>query len=282
MSDEKWDQILKTGIHYDANGNKVEISKEDLHKIIEKFDPEKREIPLVIGHPKINSPAWGWVNKLRVNSDILEAQYKDIVNEIKPILALKQYKKKSVSLYPDKSLRHVGLLGATQPAIPGLKDFQFMDNDKSILIEFNKEGNMPDNDNSLINSLKHQLAEKEKELKEKETQLTDNKNKYEKLSNEFSEFQTVQNKKDIEQWLDRMIDKQIALPAWKEQGIIQFMQGLDKDATTIEFSEQKFTQYKWFIDFVEKNITNKDLFQEMPNQSYQPTQQKAENLTDYV
>jgi len=273
---EIWDDILKTGTFIDANGKKIEITLADLNHMVESFDPKKRDVPLVIGHPKTNAPAWGWVNQLRVNDNKLQAQYKDIVNEIKPVLALKQYRKKSVSLYPDKTLRHVGLLGAVQPAIPGLRDFQFSDSDTAIIyIEF-KEGHLMDEDKekdkqNTINRLRAQLEDKESKLRERDKQISDQSEQLKKMTVEFSEFKQAHRKNEIATWVDRMIEKGKALPSWKEQGVIEFVQGLDQEPM-IEFSDRKTSQVKWFMDFVEKNFKTQDMFMEMSkNEEHQQT-----------
>jgi hypothetical protein len=46
------------------------------------------------------------------------------------------FKKRSVSLYPDMTLRHVGFLGAVPPSIKGLADIQFKEGAQAMTFEF--------------------------------------------------------------------------------------------------------------------------------------------------
>ncbi len=133
-----WIAIFKTGKHTDSQGNTREWTHEDLDKIVEKYDPKQHEAPAVIGHPQTNSPAWGWVEGLKREGDLLLAKFKDLVPEFVEMLRKKMFKKRSISLYPDLTLRHVGFLGAAPPAVKGLPDFQFQENDLSITIEFSE------------------------------------------------------------------------------------------------------------------------------------------------
>jgi hypothetical protein len=120
-----WTAIFETGKHTDSAGVEREFDQSDLDKIIASYEPKKHEAPLVIGHPKTNSPAFGWVESLKRNGNKLYAKFKQVGDEIKDAVAAGHYKKKSISLYPDGSLRHVGLLGAAPPAVKGLGDVQF-------------------------------------------------------------------------------------------------------------------------------------------------------------
>ena len=56
--------IFKPGRHTAANGVTLEFSEEQLAASITAYDPRVHEAPLVIGHPKDNGPAYGWVSAL--------------------------------------------------------------------------------------------------------------------------------------------------------------------------------------------------------------------------
>ncbi len=113
---------------------------------------ENHEAPLVIGHPKDNSPAFGWVKGLSAQK---EGKQTSLYAEIEPTpnfaeaLENKHYKKVSAAFYtPDDetnptpgvwALRHVGALGAMPPAVKGLQAFEF--NDGGEFVEFLEWGN---------------------------------------------------------------------------------------------------------------------------------------------
>jgi hypothetical protein len=136
-------EILRTGKHTAANGMKVVLETGDLEKIAKSFDPAFHESPVVIGHPKDNEPAYGWVKALRVAGDRLLADL-DLVPEFVEALRKGLFKKRSASIYPDLDgrgpyLRHVGFLGAMPPAVKALADINLNDGKESITIEFQEK-----------------------------------------------------------------------------------------------------------------------------------------------
>ena len=131
-----WDLVFRTGEHIDSNGNKRIWTTDDLDKIIATFQPSYHEPPVVIGHPSDNAPAFGWVSGLKRVGESLYAQYRDVADEFKEWVGKKLFKKKSISVYPDGRLRHIGYLGAMPPAIKGLPDYQFNDGDKGAAITY--------------------------------------------------------------------------------------------------------------------------------------------------
>ena len=54
-------EIFKAGKHTTAAGQTLEFSEADLQATVAAYDPGKHEAPLVIGHPSIDAPAYGWV-----------------------------------------------------------------------------------------------------------------------------------------------------------------------------------------------------------------------------
>lgn len=128
-------EIFKTGTHTDAAGNTRTWTEEDLDSIAAKYNPAGHEAPVVIGHPKDNAPAFGWVEGLERKGSVLYAKLKDLIPEFVDAVKKGLYKKRSISLYPDMTLRHVGFLGAMPPAVKGLADVAFSEAE-AVTIEF--------------------------------------------------------------------------------------------------------------------------------------------------
>lgn len=121
-----WFEIFRTGTWTDASGNTREWTTEDLDTIITNYNPEDRETPLVIGHPEIDSPAYGWVEGVKRVGEILLAKGKDIVSQFEDMVKQGLFKNRSIRLSPDGTrLLHVGFLGAAAPAVTGLADIKF-------------------------------------------------------------------------------------------------------------------------------------------------------------
>ena len=129
-------EILKTGKFLSSNGQEKEFSQTDLENIASSYDPSVSEAPLVIGHPKTNDPAYGWIENLKVTGDRLIAKAKQVVPEFLDAVKNGLFKKRSVSLTQDGKLRHVGFLGAELPAVKGLKDLAFSESETDTTYEF--------------------------------------------------------------------------------------------------------------------------------------------------
>lgn len=137
--------IFKAGTRTDANGQTVTITVADLQKSAAVYDPTKHEAPIVVGHPRIDAPAYGWVQSLRANGADLIAQPQQLDPAFSELVQAGRYKKVSASFYcPDASanpvpgtfyLRHVGFLGATPPAVKGLKQVEFNEEEDGV-VEF--------------------------------------------------------------------------------------------------------------------------------------------------
>ncbi|MBW2673861.1 MAG: hypothetical protein JRD89_10680 [Deltaproteobacteria bacterium] len=132
---DDWIPIFKTGRHTDSARNIREWTEGDLDRIVDKYDPANHEAPIVIGHPEESAPAYGWAEKLKREGGILYAKARDVVPEFADMVKKGLYKKRSISLYPDLTLRHIGFLGATPPAVKGLSNMAFSGGD-AVTIEF--------------------------------------------------------------------------------------------------------------------------------------------------
>jgi hypothetical protein len=136
----EWIPVFKTGIHTDSAGNSKTWTEEDLDRIVAAYDPAHHEAPVVIGHPETNSPAWGWVEGVKRTGNLLYVKERGIIPEFDAIRKRGQFKKRSISLYPDGTLRHIGYLGAVPPAVKGLPDVQFGEGE-AMTIEFQEDKN---------------------------------------------------------------------------------------------------------------------------------------------
>ena len=128
-------EIFRGGRQTDSTG-KNHDGDMLIDKALASFNAALHEPPAVIGHPKENAPAYGWVEDLkegtRNGARTLMAKFKQVVPEFEEMVAKGLFKKRSASFYPDGRLRHVGFLGAMPPAVKGLADIPFADDDQSI------------------------------------------------------------------------------------------------------------------------------------------------------
>lgn len=137
--------IFKAGTHTDMHGTKLPFTQSDLAACVKAYDPSVHEAPLVIGHPKTEDPAWGWVKSLSLNGGDLLAEPDQLDPQFAELVGNGRFKKVSASFYlPDSPnnpkpgtlyLRHVGFLGAQPPSIKGLKQVSFGEKEEGV-VEF--------------------------------------------------------------------------------------------------------------------------------------------------
>lgn len=137
-------EIFRTGSHTSSQGNALTFSDADLAGIAAGYNPALHHAPIVVGHPKQDAPAYGWVDGLAVKGDRLVAKPADLDAAFSDLVREKKFRKVSAAFYPPNSpnnptpgsyyLRHVGFLGASAPAVKGLKPIEFADDE--VVIEF--------------------------------------------------------------------------------------------------------------------------------------------------
>lgn len=138
-------EIFKIGKHTATNGQTLPFDEKMLSAAVKGYDPALHEAPVVVGHPKDNHPAFGWIDHLELKEGVVLAHPKQVDAEFAELVEQGKYKKRSASWYlPDSPnnpkpgtlyLRHVGFLGAMPPALKGLKDVSFNESEQGV-VEF--------------------------------------------------------------------------------------------------------------------------------------------------
>lgn len=140
-------QIFRAGRHVAASGEAIEFSAADIEASAAAYDPARHEAPIVVGHPRHDDPAYGWVRALAARDGVLEAVPHQVEPAFAELVQKGRFKKISASFYrPDSSsnpvpgvwyLRHVGFLGAQPPAVKGLRAPSFAEGEEGV-VEFNE------------------------------------------------------------------------------------------------------------------------------------------------
>lgn len=138
-------QIFKPGTHTASSGTTLSFTEEQLQAAVAAYDPALHEAPIVVGHPRDNGPAYGWVKSLSFSDGAITAEPIQVDADFAEMVQAGRFKKRSASWYlPDAPnnpkpgtlyLRHVGFLGAQPPAVKGLKEVAFSEEEG--VIEFN-------------------------------------------------------------------------------------------------------------------------------------------------
>lgn len=140
--------IFRPGTQTDTSGTTLAFTEAMLEVSAKAYDPALHEAPLVVGHPKTDGPAYGWVQTLAFSQDGLAAQPHQVDPEFAELVRAGRFKKISASFYtPDSPqnpvpgvfyLRHVGFLGAAPPAVKGLKPVAFAAGEEGV-VEFSDD-----------------------------------------------------------------------------------------------------------------------------------------------
>lgn len=140
-------EIFKAGTWTDVNGQRLTFSDAEIQDIVSSYDPALFSAPLVVGHPKLDAPAYGWVSALDIDGDVVTAAPDQVEPQFAEMVNAGRFRKVSASFFPPKYpgnpkpgswyLRHVGFLGAAAPAVKGLKPASFSDDaDGLFTVEF--------------------------------------------------------------------------------------------------------------------------------------------------
>ncbi|MFB2553346.1 peptidase [Ensifer soli] len=136
-------EIFRAGQHTSSQGIALGASVESLVAFAEAYDPAQHQAPIVIGHPKTNAPAWGWIKSLSVKGDRLIAEAERVDPTFAEMVREGRYDKRSIGIYAPASpgnptpgqyhLRHVGFLGAEPPAVKGLAPIEFAEAEDGVI-----------------------------------------------------------------------------------------------------------------------------------------------------
>ncbi len=255
-----WEEIFRTGVHIDSAGRGREFTTADLDRIVSSYDPTQHEAPVVVGHPKDNAPAYGWVESLQRAGEVLLAKFHQVAPEFVEMVQAGRFKKRSISLYPDGTLRHVGFLGAQPPAVKGLRDIAFGDDDQALSFEFVE--NHTKGDQMTVEQLQKQLADEQAARAKAEKTASDALAKAERATNDFAEAKKQAQRQAIVDCVESGVRDGKLLPAWKEKGLVDFMVALENQGGEYQFSEgSKQSPAQWFKGFLSE-FTAHPLFRE--------------------
>lgn len=257
-------EIFSTGKHTSQQGIIKDYTTEDLNKIKDNYDPEEHEAPIVIGHPKTNAPAFGWIEKLEVVGEKLLAYPKQVNEQFSTMIKDGLFKKRSCSLTKDLQLNHVGFLGATAPAVKGLKDVEFKADNDFADFEFDTEettpADKPVQSNSALPKSDEQLNERLSRLQKQVDQLSSSLSSFsqanlsqediDKIHESIAELRFSIQTDEFELMLNEKLVYGSVTPSMKDSvlKLIEFLH-------TNNFSSADFSISK-FNDAVKTHLTN--------------------------
>lgn len=150
-------EVMRVGVWQSANAGRVPITLDDLEGMVKAFEATGSDapVPLKIGHEmkqqvfgdladdvSDGEPAFGWVDRLRVEGETLVARLTDVPARLAAFLRAKSWRTRSAEVQFDgvvsgkrwpRRLTAVALLGALPPAVKGMADL-FSDGGETMTI----------------------------------------------------------------------------------------------------------------------------------------------------
>lgn len=184
--------LARPGSFIDMHGQAVDLPPALLAALAASYDPARYAAPLVIGHPKINGPAFGHLASVEVTADGLFGIPADVDPFFADAVRSQKYPQRSLSFWPadhpssptpgQPYIRHLGVLGAVPPAIPGLRGADLAAADEAVTqIDFTapasasasppEDPSMPDLDPVALAAQVADLAAKTQQLADREAAL---------------------------------------------------------------------------------------------------------------
>jgi hypothetical protein len=266
-----WIEIFRAG-DYRPQG-KINITRQDLERVVRNYDPDFHEAPVCVGHPKTDAPAFGWIERLALDGDTLLAKEKQVDPAFDEARKTGRYKKRSAAFYLDADgkvggLRHVGWLGAQPPEVKGLKNLNFDDAGREFVeLAFGEEETVgAENDKSIGEQISAWFAEHvpgfgkgaSKEFSEADvkriateaitaataplqTKISELETSAKAQTAKFAERETAiatgETKARVVEAINKLTGEGKWVPAFDRAGLPLVFEELAKATTTIEFGE---------------------------------------------
>lgn len=120
-------EVFRSGTHTSSTGETRTWTDAELDQMVANHSAEQAA-PAVLGHPKDDDPALGWIEQLKRVGNTLLAKFKDVDPTFAEAVRARRFPNRSIKvLATDKgfAIGHVGFLGAALPAVKGLKPISF-------------------------------------------------------------------------------------------------------------------------------------------------------------
>ena len=128
---QDWIEVFYAGSHTDAQGRACDFTNGDLDQMVGNLTT-LGAAPLVIGHPKHDDPAYGWVSEAKRDGERLFIKARDVNPAFEAGVNSGAYRNRSLRVAKTKDhgwrIQHVGWLGAALPALEGMQPLSYAAN----------------------------------------------------------------------------------------------------------------------------------------------------------
>ncbi|MFP4733616.1 peptidase [Pasteurella multocida] len=273
--------IMKLGTHTAMDGRDISFTADMLNDIAGSYDPQLSESPIVIGHPNLTAPAYGWVKQTSVEDGTLYAHVGEVDAAFAEAVNAGRYKKRSASIFLPETpgnpkpghyyLRHVGFLGAVPPAVKGLADVNFAESQGGVnafadfAFDQSESANPSTQEKTMTEAEQQaaieaaaaklaadQVAQREADFAAREDKLKEREQKVQTAENAQRQAEQQAQAKAVTDFADQLVKDGKLLPAHKA-GLVEIMVKLGNEP--VSFSDGSQTITKSSLDVL-KDVLN--------------------------
>ena len=267
-----WIEIFQAGPQKDSSGRKKTWTIRDLDRLVSTFNSRRLDVPIVIGHPKVNHPAWGWTSALKRVGTRLFARFKQVDKTFWKWVQEGRYKKRSIAVSGNRIV-HVGWLGAMPPAVGGMSDrglgrAAHAKEGRSRTYIFLQEAKMPKKgqgkgfEYAMIEDLEEALDKEKKKNRKLEKMMKGMKRKGrkdKKMLDSYSKFVAPkESKKRVSKRKKRvraLVENQKITPA-SEKSVLSYATALGRNIEKVSVGDKKRTLEEHFLRGLEQGDTD--------------------------
>lgn len=265
MKKGQWIELFKAGDY----GEKGTYTESDLSTMAKNYNADD-EIPIVAGHPKVNHPRWGGIDKVAAAGGVLLGRVGSLHEKMSAAIQEGKFNNRSVRIgeTPDgPKVMHLGMLGAALPEVSGLGPIsEFSDDikfhDFTEAIKESSEGKNHDDGTEKNNrNQKEGATMTEKEIAALKKEVKDNKARAEAAEAKNADLEQ-KNKTDMAAAARKGYEAKVkdfpnVIPKDKRAAVIEFCMVQHAEGEVKDFSyddgdggKKSVEPAKFFFDFV--------------------------------
>lgn len=271
----EWTEIFRAGDY----GSKGQYTDADLDGMIASFNTED-QVPIVVGHPQTDSPAWGWIAELRRAGNVLLGRIGELHKDFAAALTEGKFRNRSVRIARTDTgpkLLHLGFLGAVLPQVEGLKQTAlFAGDDDCQDFGFELPGDAGQNNNSQEDEM-----EKDEQIKRLQDDLAAERAARQSDKEAADLVAAEARKADFASFVESEMVANGKIASGRKDEVVGFMLSLEGgEAADFSFSADGVTKsvrpVAWFKEFV-KALPVADFTRELPSGPEKQASGKQEN-----
>lgn len=257
-----WTEIFKAGDY----GTKGTFTEADLDRMVANFNSSD-QVPIVVGHPTTDAPAWGWLSEVKRAGSVLMAKVGELHQDFARALAENKFRNRSVriaKIATGPKLLHLGFLGAVLPQVEGLKTSAQFAGDGD-LVDYGFE--MPPQTGHDNNPQEDEM-EKDAQIKKLEADLAAEKS----ARAQEQAAVAAAAKKSLQAEFSTFVDSELIakgiFPTERKDEVVAFMSTLPTGDTAdfsvaVDGATKTYNPIDWFKNFV-KALPVADFTRELP------------------